>query len=135
MNTRLDCRHCMCTESAAASRGWRRRVAYLENHLMNLPMMWRSTTEKTKAIDRTRTTTGSTLRPLLSSVYRRIMVDDEPPAPAARGELGLLAACCAARRLFGCIEEGAKCRRSSQSVGVGSRRIRWEWNGQRSSSR
>jgi hypothetical protein len=28
------------------------------------------------------------------------MVDDEPPAPAARGELGLLAACCAARRLW-----------------------------------
>lgn len=67
---------------------------------MNLPMMWSSTTEKTKAMDRTSTTTGSTLSPLLSSVYSRIMVEEEPPAPAARGELGFAAACCAARRLL-----------------------------------
>lgn len=67
---------------------------------MNLPMMWSKTTEKTKAIESTNTTTGSTLRPLLSSVYRRIMVEDDPPAPAALVELGLAAACCAARRLI-----------------------------------
>ena len=67
---------------------------------MNLPMMCSNTTEKTKAIDSTSTTTGSTERPLLSSVYSRIMVDDDPPAPAARGELGFAAACCAARRLW-----------------------------------
>lgn len=76
--------------------------AYLANHLMNLPMMCSKTTEKTKAIESTSTTTGSTLRPLESSVYKRIMVDDEPPAPAARVELGLSAAFCAARRRTAC---------------------------------
>jgi len=73
--------------------------AYLENHLMNLPMMCSKTTENTKAIESTSTTTGSTLKPLESSVYSRIMVDEDPPAPAARVELGFAAACCAARRL------------------------------------
>jgi len=38
---------------------------------------------------KTKTTTGSTLRPGLSSVYNLIIVPDEPPAPAARVELGL----------------------------------------------
>lgn len=37
---------------------------------------------------RTSTTTGSTLRPGLSSVYSLSMVLEEPPAPAERVELG-----------------------------------------------
>jgi len=43
--------------------------------------------------DRTRTMNGSTRRPGESSVYSRSIVFEEPPAPAARDELGLAAAC------------------------------------------
>lgn len=86
----------------------------------------KTTTEKTKEIAKTKTTTGSlekvgvkkhgqnkslfqaivftnpthTVRPLLSSVYNFIIVLELPPAPAARVLFGLVAACCAARRLL-----------------------------------
>lgn len=38
--------------------------------------------------DKTNTTTGSTFRPGLSSVYSLSMVPDEPPAPAALVDAG-----------------------------------------------
>ena len=41
-----------------------------------------------------------TRRPGESSVYRRSIVFDEPPAPAARAELGFAACDAAALRLF-----------------------------------
>jgi len=41
-----------------------------------------------KDIDRITTMTGSTRRPGASSVYKRIIVLDEPPAPAAREDVG-----------------------------------------------
>jgi len=44
--------------------------------------------EAIKESDRTRTMNGSTLRPGESSVYSLSIVFDEPPAPAARVELG-----------------------------------------------
>lgn len=47
------------------------------------------TTEKMKPKLKTRTTTGSTFSPGLSSVYSFSIVPDEPPAPAARVEAGL----------------------------------------------
>ena len=41
----------------------------------------------------TNTTTGSTLNPGLSSVYNLNMVPEDPPAPAARVEVGLAFFC------------------------------------------
>lgn len=46
------------------------------------------TTEKINPRLNTNTTTGSTRKPGLSSVYSFSIVPDEPPAPAARVELG-----------------------------------------------
>ena len=56
--------------------------------IVNKSLPCRPTTEKMKPKLRTRTTTGSTRRPGLSSVYSFSIVPDEPPAPAERVELG-----------------------------------------------
>jgi len=53
-----------------------------------------------KEMERTMTTNGSILRPGESSVYSLSIVLEDPPAPAAREELGLVdAAPAVARRL------------------------------------
>lgn len=75
-----------------------------------MPRICRSTTLNTKATDKTSTTTGSlrkdqvtyTLRPRLSSVFKRSIVLELPPAPAARALCGFSASFCAARRLREC---------------------------------
>jgi len=54
--------------------------------------------EAMKDRERTRTMNGSTLRPGESSVYSLSMVFDEPPAPAARVELGFETVLPVARR-------------------------------------
>lgn len=46
-------------------------------------------TEKMKPTANTNTTNGSTLKPWASSVKIFIMVEEEPPAPAARVDKGI----------------------------------------------
>jgi len=61
---------------------------FYENFRVILAITCNPTTEKMNPRLRTRTTTGSTLNPGLSSVYNFSIVPDEPPAPAERVELG-----------------------------------------------
>jgi len=56
---------------------------------MTLAAMWRKKIDAMKERERTSTMKGSTLRPGESSVYSLSIVLEEPPAPAARDELGL----------------------------------------------
>jgi len=64
----------------------------VDNHFVNTRMilaeMWRKKMDAMKDRERTRTMNGSTLSPGESSVYSLSIVFDEPPAPAARVELG-----------------------------------------------
>lgn len=62
---------------------------YFVKILMTFAEMCRKKIEAMNDNERTRTMKGSTLRPGESSVYSFSMVFDEPPAPAAREELGL----------------------------------------------
>jgi hypothetical protein len=95
---------------------------YLEKARIILAEIWRKNMDAMKDSERTRTMKGSlwkivwrslvsammrragegdtyTLRPGESSVYNFSMVFDDPPAPAARDELGLETCDVAARRL------------------------------------
>jgi len=74
-------------------------TAYFVKLLIILAEMCRKKIEAMKESDNTRTMNGSTLRPGESSVYSLSMVFDEPPAPAARVELGFETVLPVARRL------------------------------------
>lgn len=60
---------------------------------MNLPVSLANTckmiTEKMKPTAKMSTTNGSTLNPCASSVNNFIIVDSDPPAPAARVDTGV----------------------------------------------
>jgi hypothetical protein len=96
-------------------------ILYLEKARIILAEIWRKNIDAMNESERTRTMKGSlwkivaivsnddkrraeeddtyTLRPGESSVYNFSMVFDDPPAPAAREELGLATCDVAARRL------------------------------------
>jgi len=65
-----------------------RLTSYEENFRVILAMTCNPTTENINPKLRTNTTTGSTFSPGLSSVYSFNIVPDEPPAPAARVDVG-----------------------------------------------
>jgi len=84
--------------TSEGSHGLASSIFHLAKDLMIRADMWRKKMEAMKDRERTRTMKGSTRRPGESSVYNRSMVFEDPPAPAARDELGLATCEAAARR-------------------------------------